>query len=417
MPPQQKKPLTDVAARNAKPREKPYKLAAGRGLYLEVFPTGARYWRFKYRHGGKEKRLALGVYPEVNLKRAVERREEAKATLAKGNDPAAMRKVERLAQRRSGIDTFEAIAREWLDREVGKGGKSLADITIAKNRWLIETFAIPLIGSRPIRDITSPELLMVLRRVESTGKLETATRLRVKLSQVWRHAIHHGQAERDPAADLRGALKTPTVKHRAAITNPKRIGQLLRAIDGYEGQAITAAALKLAPLVFVRPGELRGARWDEFDIDAAEWRIPAERMKMREQHFVPLATQAVAILKELRPLTGRSEYVFPSVRTWRRPMSDNTVNAALRRLGYTKDEVTGHGFRSMASTRLNELGWSPDVIERQLAHAERSKVRAAYNRASYMDDRRKMMQSWADYLDGLRKGGDVVAIKKSGVSR
>jgi integrase len=414
MPPREKS-LTDVAARTAKPREKAYKLAAGRGLYLEVMPNGARYWRFKFRYGGKEKRLALGVYPDISVKTATLKRDEAKKVLAEGLDPSAQRKLTKLRDAHTKENTFEAIATEWLGRNVGAKGEALADITIAKNKWLVETFALPFLGARPITEISAPEILMVLRRVESTGKHETAGRLRVKLSQIWRHAIQTGKAERDPAADLRGALRAPSVKHRAAITDPKRLGALLRAIDAYDGQPITAAALKIAPHVFVRPGELRGARWAEIDLKAAEWRIPAARMKMRQEHIVPLSTQVVAILEELHPLTKRSEFVFPSVRTWRRAMSDNTVNAALRRLGYTKDEVTGHGFRATASTRLNELGWAPDLIERQLAHGEKNKVRSAYNRALYVDDRRKMMQAWSDYLDGLRKGGDVVAIRKKGV--
>ena len=400
--------LTAVAARNAKPHEKPYKLAAGAGLYLEVMPSGARYWRLKFRFGGKEKRLALGVYPEVSLSAARDSADKARALLRDGIDPSAKRKTDRIAQRVSSTNTFEAIAREWLTKQ-----KHMAPATFAKAKWTLEVHAFPWLGSRPIIEITPPELLAVLRRVEGRGKLETAQRLHQRCGQVFRYSIATGRAERDPAADLRGALATPKRQHRAALTEPKKIGELLRAIEGYSGNFVTLCALRLSPLVFLRPGEVRRAEWSEINLENAEWRIPASKMKMRSEHIIPLSDQAVAIFRELHPLTGIRKYVFPSLRDPRSCMSENTVNAALRRLGYTGTEMTAHGFRAMASTRLNELGWQTDVIERQLAHVERNQVRAAYNRAQHLDERRKMMQSWADHLDGLRSDSTVVPIRRS----
>jgi integrase len=406
-------PLTAIDIKNAKARDKRYRLADGRGLYLEVMPNGARYWRMKYRFGGKEKRLALGVFPEVSLVDARDGVTEARTLLKKGIDPTAQRKTEKLVRATSAERTFELVAREWLTKQT-----HMAKTTFDKAKWTLETHAFPWLGAKDVREIEPPELLAVLRRLESRKKLETTQRLFQRCNQVFRYAIATGRATRNPCADLRGALATPKTVNHAAITEPKKIGELLRAIDGYTGNFVTLSALKLSPLVFMRPGEVRSAEWSEIDLDRAEWRIPAAKMKMRAEHVVPLSTQAVALLKELEPLTGKRRFVFPSLRTPNACMSDGTVTAALRRLGYSGSEMTAHGFRAMASTRLNEMGWSPDVIERQLAHAERSKVRAAYNRASYMDERKRMMQAWADYLDGLRKGGDVVAIrKKSGASR
>jgi integrase len=406
-------PLTALDVKNAKPRDKRYRLADGHGLYLEVMPTGARYWRMKYRFGGKEKRLALGVFPGVSLVDARDGVTDARALLKKGIDPTAQRKSEKLVRATSSERTFELVAREWLTKQT-----HMAKTTFDKAKWTLETHAFPWLGAKDVREIEPPELLAVLRRLESRKKLETTQRLFQRCNQVFRYAIATGRATRNPCADLRGALATPKTVNHAAITEPKKIGELLRAIDGYTGNFVTLSALKLSPLVFMRPGEVRSAEWSEIDLDRAEWRIPAAKMKMRAEHVVPLSTQAVALLKELEPLTGKRRFVFPSLRTPNACMSDGTVTAALRRLGYSGSEMTAHGFRAMASTRLNEMGWSPDVIERQLAHAERSKVRAAYNRASYMDERKRMMQAWADYLDGLRKGGDVVAIrKKSGASR
>ena len=403
--------LTDTTCRNATLRAKPYKLADGHGLYLEVMPTGSKYWRLKYRHGGREKRLALGVYPDVTLKAAREGREDARKLLAEGTDPGELRKaakVERIEAAAEVADTFEAVAREWMSRQ------DVAAVTANKTRWILETFLFPEIGSRPIAEIAPRELLDALRKVEATGKLETAKRAKIKAGQVFRYAVLEGRAGSDPTASLRNALKAPRNRHHAAITDPAKMGELLRAIDGFTGQFVTLAALKLAPLVFVRPGELRQAEWSEIDLDGAMWRIPAERMKMNAAHLVPLSAQAAAILRELHPLTSDGRYLFPGLRTASRPMSENTVNAALRRLGYTGDEMTGHGFRSMAATRLNEMGWNADAIERQLAHAEANKVREAYTHAAqYLDQRTRMMQTWADYLDGLRTGADVLLFKRA----
>ena len=400
--------LTATAVRNAKPGDKARKLFDGGGLYLEVTPAGGRYWRMKYRHGGKEKRLALGVYPEVTLAEARKGRDTARALLREGVDPMAKRKAASARSKLSTAETFEAIGREWLESQRAK----LAPATFAKSEWMLADNVFPWIGSLPIADIDAPTLLAVLRRIEARGANETAHRTREKCGQVFRYAIATGRATRDPSADLRGALAPIVRTSRAAITDPAQVGELLRAIDGYTGQFVTRCAMRLAPYLFVRPGELRHAEWSEIDLDGALWRIPAHKMKMREAHTVPLAPQAVAILRELQPLTGRGRYVFPSLRTPAEPMSENTVNAALRRLGYEKDTMTGHGFRAMASTRLNELGWAPDVIERQLAHAERNKVRAAYNRAQYLAERQKMMAAWADYLDGLRAGAKIIPIKR-----
>ena len=397
-------PLTQTAIQHAKAVEKPRKLFDGDGLYLLVNPNGSKWWRFKYRFNGKEKGVSFGVYPDVPLKRARILRDEARRLVASGVDPS----VERRATKTARVHTFESIAREWLALQENK----LAAITQAKTRWILETFIFPALGHRPIAQIRAKDLLDELRKVEARGTHETAHRCRQKVGQVLRYAIATGHAERDITADLRGALAPVVTKNHAAITQPVRIGELMRAIDGYAGQPATVYALKLAPLLFVRPGELRAAEWTEFDLDAAEWRIPAVRMKMSEEHVVPLATQAVALLREMQPLTGDGHYVFPSLRSNARPMSENAITAALRRMGYTGDEMTWHGFRSLASTCLNEQGWHPDLIELQLAHAERNKVRAAYNRAQRLPERRKMMQAWADYLDGLRASKNVVPIKR-----
>lgn len=397
--------ITDTAIRSAKPKEKPYKLFDGGGLFLLVKPNGSRLWRLKYHVDGREKLLSVGIYPDVSLKSARDRREDARRMVAAGLDPSAKRKAERAAR----ADTFEAITWEWLDLKA----KSLSQRTHDKRLHRFESFVFPYLGKRPISTISAPDLLPVLKRVEGRGKNETAHRIRSESSAVFRYAIVTGRAERDPAADLRGALAPVVVRNHPAITEPAKIGKLLRAIHGYSGQPATEYALKLLPLTFVRPGELRGAEWSEFDLDGAVWGIPAARMKMREQHVVPLSKQSVALLRELKTLTGSGRYLFPSLRTAERPISNNTLNAALRRMGYTGDEMVSHGFRSMASTCLNERGWNPDLIELQLAHAERDEVRGAYNRAQRLDDRRRMMQAWADYLDGLRAGATVLPLKQS----
>jgi integrase len=405
--------LTETKIRASKATEKPVKLFDGGGLYLLVNPGGTRWWRLKYRLAGRERGLSLGVYPDVTLKTARERRDEARRMLANGIDPSLHRRMAKGAREH----TFESVAKEWLSLQEKPPAHSkhsaLTSVTVTKTRWMLNAFLIPEFGARPIGEIAAPELLAALRKIESRGKHETAHRAKQLAGRVFRYAVATGRAIRDPSGDLRGALAPVNPQNRAAITEPGRIGELLRAIDGYEGQPMTACALKFAPLVFVRPGELRAAEWSEFDLDAAEWRIPADRMKMREPHVVPLSRQATAVLRTIQLLTGTGRYVFPSLRTPTRPMSENTVNAALRRLGYAKDEMTGHGFRALASTCLNEQGWAPDVIELQLAHAERNKVRAAYNRAARLADRRKMMQAWADYLDSLRSGGTVVQIRRT----
>jgi integrase len=398
--------LTHTALRAAKPTEKPYKLSDGGGLYLLVNPSGALWWRFKYQFEGREKLLSLGVHPHVSLQQARALRDEAKKAVANRVDPSAKRQ----AEKSSTANSFEAVAREWLALQE----KKLAPATYAKAVWTLETLVYPYIGSRPIAKLSAADVLKVLKRIEGRGIHETAHRTRQRCSQVFRYAVQTERAAHDVTADLRGALAPVVSEHHAAITEPVRIGELLRAIDGYTGHSATAYALKLAPLLFVRPGELRHAEWVEFDLDGPEpqWRIPAEKMKMGEQHLVPLSKQALALLRELQPLTGRGPYLFPSIRSRTRPMSDNTVNAALRRLGYTSEEMTGHGFRSLASTCLNEQGYHPDLIELQLAHAERNKVRAAYNKAQRLPERRKMMEAWADYLDGLRRA-NVVPIRRA----
>jgi integrase len=387
-------PLTDTAIRMAKPRPKPYKISDGAGLALLVTPQGSKWWRLRYSYEGREKMLSVGIYPDVSLKLARERRDDARKLLAQGVDPSAEREKERSSRDL----TFALLAREWLDAQEQK----LTMATRNKARWMLESFVFPKLGKRPIGRITAAELLSVLREIEERGHHETARRTKQRCGQIFRYAIATGRAERDVSADLRGALAPVTTQHRAAVTDPGAVGELLRAIDGYDGQPVTRAALRIAPYVFVRPGELRAAEWREIDLNRAEWRVPGSRMKMKEEHVVPLAKQVAALIRELHPLTGGGRYLFPALATANRPMSENTLNGALRRLGYSGKEMTAHGFRALASTRLNELGWAPDLIELQLAHKERNAVRAAYNRATRMEERRKMMQAWADHLDELR---------------
>lgn len=389
--------LTDTAIKNLRHQEKQFKVFDEKGLFLLVHPNGSKYWRLKYRFAGQEKILALGIYPDVSLKEVRVKRDEARSLLAKEIDPGVKKKLDKRARTEARENSFEAIAREWYAKFSPKWSASHGEKIIRR----LEKDVFPWIGKGPIAEIMAPELLSVLRRIEGRGAIETAHRAFQNCGQIFRYAVATGRAARDPSGDLRGALPPAKEKHYASITDPKAISELLKAIEGYQGSYITKCALKLAPLVFVRPGELRHAGWSEIDLDAREWRIPAHKMKMKALHIVPLSRQAIAILGELHALTGRGNYVFPSIRTDERPMSENTVNAALRRLGYTKDEMTGHGFRSMASTILNEQGYSRDAIERQLAHAERDGVRAAYNYAEYLPERRKMMQDWADYLEGL----------------
>ena len=397
-------PLTDTAIRNAKPGLKRVKLSDGGGLHLLIQPYGTKLWRLAFRFGGKQKLLAFGIYPAVSLAEARARRDAAKQLLADDIDPSVRRKLEKQAS----VITFRLVAEELLDKMQREGR---APRTLTKTRWLLE-FAFPTVGERPIAKVNALELLDVLRKIEARGNYETARRLRSTCGMVFRYAIATGRAERDPSVDLRGALTAPKVKHRATILEPAAIGALLRAIEGFDGQTTIRAALRLAPLVFVRPGELRYAEWKEFDLDNAEWVISAEKMKMRRPHRVPLSRQAVIILEGLKTITGECRWLFPSVRTIIRPISENTLNAALRRLGYGPDAMTAHGFRAMASTRLNEMGrWNADAIERQLAHQEQNAVRRAYTHgAEYWTERVAMMQVWADYLDALSKNGNVVRL-------
>lgn len=392
-------PLTDTAVRSIRPTEKIQRIRDDRGLYLEVRPNGNKFWRFRYWIEKRERILSLGPYPEISLQKARERREEARKVIADGQDPAEVKKAAR-EEAAAPAENFEAVAREWHGRKSPTWVIEHSEKIIRR----FELYIFPWLGARPVRDITAPDLLQCLRRVEDRGAVETAHRVHQICSQVFRYAIATGRAERDPAADLRGALIPVKGDHRAAVTDPAGASALMRSIDAYPGGFTTRAAMIYAALTFVRPGELRRAEWEEIDMERAEWRIPGPKMKMREQHIVPLAGQALQLLDQLRPLTGSGRYLFPSIRTAERPMSEATVLAALRTLGYAKEEMCGHGFRAMASTLLNEAGWPPDVIERQLAHAERNKVRAAYNRAQLLPERRRMMQAWADYLDALRDG-------------
>lgn len=401
--------LTDTQIRSTKPGAKPIRLYDGRGLYLEVTPRGGRWWRFKYRYAGKEKLLSMGTYPDTPLKAARDRRDRARTLLQEGVDPSEVRRAEKASRSQGVLNGFEAVAREWhATIHVEKVSASHAARTLIR----LEQDVFPWLGGVPVGEIKAPQLLQAVRRIEARGAIETAHRALQSCGQVFRYAIATGRAERDPTPDLRGALKPVLVQHMPAITDPKRVGDLLRAIESYKGMPVTRAALRLAPLVFVRPGELRKAEWAEFDLDAAEWRIPAARMKRTKQeklsgaaHFVPLSRQALATLRELQPLTGHTRYLFPSPRTRERPMSDNGVLSALRRMGFPSDEMTGHGFRAMARTLLAErLNVDEAVIEAQLAHAVRDSLGRAYNRTEFLEQRRNMLQMWADYLDKLRDG-------------
>jgi integrase len=400
--------LTDTQIRNTlKPQDKPYKKADDKGLYLLVNPDKSKWWRFKYRFEGKEKSLSFGVYPDVGLKQARDRRDEARRLLADGIDPSARRQATKAAKSENGVNTFQAIATQW------HGKVTLEESTRVKHWSFFENDVFPWIGQRPIAELAAPDLLAIIKRIEARGALDVARRVHNLCGRVFRYAVGHGLCDRDPSRDieLRDILPPANVQHHASVTDPNEVGALLRAIDGFKGTFVTRCALQLSPMLFVRPGELRHAEWTEFDFAKTEWRIPGEKMKMGEQHIVPLSKQALAILKEIEPLTGHGRYVFPGERTRERPMSENTVNAALRRLGYAKEEMTAHGFRSMASTLLHELGYEHAVIERQLAHGQRDKVSASYNFAEYLPERRKMMQQWADYLDKLKAGADVIPLK------
>lgn len=403
--------LSDTAVKKAKPEAKPYKMADGEGMYLEVMPTGSKYWRLKYRFGGKEKRLAFGVYPGVSLAQARDRRYDARKLLANGVDPGAVKQAQKTADVALNENSFEVIAREWFIKYSPNWKENHSSKILAR----LENDMFPWIGARPISEIAAPALLAAIRRIEARGALETAHRVLAICGQVFRYAVATGRAERDPTGDLRGAL--PPVKrgnHFAAITELKKVGELLRDIDGYQGSFVVQCAFKLSPMLFVRPGELRRMEWAEVDFDKAEWIIPDEKMKMGITHIVPLSTQAMTILREIQPLTGNGKYVFHGERDHDRPMSDNAIRSALRRMGWANDEMTPHGFRAMASTILDNMGYKQEWLERQLAHEEPNKIKAAYKREAwrmYLPERTAMMQAWADYLDKLKGGAEVIPLR------
>jgi integrase len=404
--------LKDLEIRILKVRDKIYKCSDERGLYLEVHPSGSKLWRYKYSHLGKDKRIALGRYPEVSLAEARRKRDDARQKLNEGIDPLAERKREKLVAIYKAANTFGDVAKEYIDKMVREGR---ADTTTTKANWLLEQLA-PIAGDA-VADLKPIEVLAALKRIEARGKHETARRCRSFASRVFRYAVATGRAETDPTSVLRGALITPKPKHHSALLEPDAVGELLRAIDAYSGNVMTRVAMQVAPHVMARPGELRQALWSEFDLGSAIWKIPAERMKMRRPHAVPLSRQVVAYLADLYPLTGPDGYVFPAFHTSRRPQSENTINQAFRRMGYAVGEVTAHGLRTTASTLLNESGkWSPDAIERSLAHADKDSIRGIYNRGRYWDERVAMHQWWSDYLDQLRNpqaDGSLPAHKRS----
>ena len=412
--------LTDIQVRKEKPREKSFKLSDGDGLYIEIMPNGSKYWRMKYRYGGKEKRLAFGVYPDTSMAQARRRCEDARKLLANGQDPGVVKQEQKLQSLIAATNSFEAVANEWLTKQIDWTPSNREKIESMLKRDLL-----PWLGARPMSEITPPELLAVLRRIESRGALESAHRARALCGQIFRYAVSTGRAERDQAADLRGALPVVKSKHHAAITDPVKVAALLLAIDDYQGTLIVRCAFRLAPLVFVRPGELRQAEWKEIDLENSLWTIPALRsdtedgrrvtaMKMGVPHIVPLSHQAVTILKELYPLTGSGRFVFPSARGQSRPMSENAIRVALRAIGYGNEDMTPHGFRAMASTILDNMGYDPKLLERQLAHDEPNAVKAAYKRElwrMYLPERTAMMQAWSDYLDSLKAGAKVIPLR------
>ena len=399
--------LTDAKIRNAKPDTKPRKISDGGGLSLLITPKGSKLWRLSYRFGGKQKTLAIGAYPTVTLEEARDARASAKRQLHEGIDPSQAKQEKKRRQQVSEANTFGLVADEWVQKLQREGR---ADATLQKTIWLLD-IAKPNIGRRPISEISAAEVLDVLKSVEKRGKLETARRLRSTIGAVMRYAIATSRAENDPSVALRGAISSPKVKHRAAILDPKGFGALLRSIDSFDGQPATRAALQLMALLFPRPGELRAAEWKEFDLGNAVWTVPAVRTKMRRDHLIPLSDQALKVIGTLPSQNDGGNLLFPSLRSARRPMSENTLNAALRRMGYSKDEATAHGFRASASTLLNEAGqWSPDVIERQLAHVERNAVRRAYSRGEHWEERVRMMKWWSDYLDSLKAVGQVILL-------
>jgi integrase len=387
--------LTDTALRAVKPTEKQQKLFDGNGLFLLVSPTGAKGWRFKYHFQGREKLISLGQYPLVSLKEARERATAARKMLDAGLDPSTQRKLARNAYQ----NTFELVAREWHEQQSAKWSKVYADTNLSR----LKRNLFPTIGAKPINSISAPELLAILRKIEARGTRDIAHCVLTLSSSVFRYAIATGRAERDPAADLRGALAPRIRRNLASQTAPEAVGILMNAVDNYPGTLVIRCALQLMALTFCRTGEIRGAEWREINFEDKLWRIPAERMKMRRDHLVPLSTQAIAVLEKLHPYSGTDQYVFPNYKTEKRNMSQSALLGAIRRLGFEKEDMCPHGFRSMASTLLNELGYNPDWIERQLAHVPRNIIRGIYNRAEYLQERRRMLQEWADYLDELRK--------------
>ena len=402
--------LSATAINNAKPKDKPYKLADEKGLYLFIQATGSKLWRFDYRFLGKRKTLALGSYPDVSLSHARDKRDKARSLLASDPpiDPSENRKAEKSSKLLSSENSFEVIAREWWQTHMKNKAASHKDKVIRR----FELYLFPWIGSKPIADITAPQMLQVVKRIEALNKLETAHRALQTAGQVFRYAVQTGRAIRDVTVDLKGALPPTSIKHMAAFTEPKQIAELLRAIDGFGGTLTVQCALKLSPLVFVRPSELRQAKWRDIDLDAGEWRYLVS--KTNTDHLVPLSTQAIDILRTIHPLSGHGEYVFQGGHSPLRPMSEAAVNAALKRMGYdTQSEITGHGFRAMARTILHErLNIDPHIIEHQLAHKVPDALGAAYNRTKFIEQRKLMMQQWADYLDELKAGAKVVNIKQ-----
>lgn len=391
--------LTALEVRSAKGRERPYKISDSGGLYLFVQPTGRRYWRLAYRWAGKQQTMALGVFPDVSLADARAKRDDVRKVLAEGRNPVSAAKEEAAAAKLAEQITFRVVAQDWYAKCEREGR---AAITLQKQKWLLD-FAYPQLGDRPINRVSAHEVYEVLRSIEAKGHFETARRLRGTCGQVFRYAVATGRAERDVCADLRGSLATPKVKHLAAITKPDEVGELMCAIDGFDGYRVTHVALRLAPHLFVRPGELRQAEWADFDFDEKVWTISADKMKMRRPHSVPLSRQALSIIEEIKPVSGKHRYLFPCQGKRDRPMCENTLNLALQRLGYGGSRMTTHGFRAMASTLLNESGrWAPDAIERQLAHVDANSVRRIYSRGDYWDERVRMMQAWSDDLDRLR---------------
>jgi integrase len=402
--------LTDSALKALKPRATAYKVTDEKGLYVQVTPAGGKLWKLKFRNKvGAEKKLSLGAYPEISLKEARELRDAARSNLSKGVDPAEQKQRDKRPAMISAANSFEAVAKAYIAKNRRDG---LAEATVRKREWFLDIVRKRL-GARPIAEIEPYEILDAVRPFEASKNDEKAHRTLQFIGQVFRYAVANQIAKSDPTRDLRGALSSRKPKHHAAILEPVKVGELMRALEGYEGQPITQFALRLSPYVFVRPGELRRAEWSEIDLEGAVWRIPAAKMKGRQEHAVPLARQSIAILRQAQELTGDGQFVFPSIRSPRNPMSENTINAALRRLGFGKDEMTAHGFRAMASTLLNESGkWSSDAIERALAHKDKDHVRAAYHRGAHWLERVEMAQWWADYLDGLRTGGEVVPLRK-----